>query len=543
MREIIKKILKKNMGILILMTICIVASVLLSLLPPLALEKVVNTLTSNQRVGLELAFLYFGLTVISNICESAKNSSITIVGQKITHGIRSILGEKLNRLPTDYYIKHGSGKVTSVFVNDADTIDTLFSDGIVGMFADGFKLFGILFIITSKSLGLGIIIFLLMPFIYFLTKHFQMKTLLAQVDNRKAIARVNNHVPETIRNIRMIHVFEKEKYMEDKYDDYILESYKAVNRSNTYDSLYSPIILIIKAIVILIMMTTAAAGEDFQKFFGISVGSAVAITAYVGKIFTPIEAIGMEIQNVQSALAGIKRIEEFLKEEEISKEPEKTKLDYVKKDYENCEIVFDNVTFSYNDDKQILNNFSFSIKKGEKVTLLGRTGAGKSTVFKLLLGLYFPDEGAILVEGKHPGEINFKERRKIFGCVEQDLKEVLGNLREQITLFDEDITDEMIWKALDTVGLRNVVEKLPEGLETKMKAGLFSRGQIQLLSIARAIVTSPSILLLDEITANLDSDTEKQVIDALNNASKGKTVLSISHRLSTFMENEKLIYL
>ncbi|MCD2434712.1 ABC transporter ATP-binding protein/permease [Acidaminococcus sp. NSJ-142] len=533
----VKTSLKTHPGAVLLLVALIVASVVTSLLPPLVLKRVINELTAGKGISFRLSAGYLLLVIVSDLFETAQNSAITIFGQKITHGIRSVLCAKLDRLPADYFTKHPAGQITSVFVNDADTIDTLYSDGIVGMLADSFKLIGILGIIFTECPGLAILLVILTPFLFLLTRHFQRATLVAQRDNRQAIGRVSNHVPETIRNIRMIHVLGKEKYMESRYDAYISDSYNAVNRSNFYDGIYSPIIQIVQAAVVAVMMVAAVSGLELQGLFGLSVGSAVAVISYVGKLFAPIENIGMELQNIQTAIAGIRHISDFLNV------PDRVVPEAEKPEENAPAVVFDQVTFGYDPSLPILKQLSFTIAPGEHVFILGRSGAGKSTIFKLLLGLYQPQGGAIRLFGENPQAIPDAAKRRVYGCVEQDFQAIQGNLRDQIALFDPAITDEEIWAALRLSRLEAVVRALPEQLDTPMSSGLFSRGQLQLLSIARAVVTSPRLLLLDEITANLDSETEQNILEALEAAAEGRTVLSISHRLSAVMNDKRKIHL
>ena len=532
----IKKSVKRNPGSAVVMCLCVIGAVATAMLPPLILERGVNLIATGRNIPFALAAAYFGMIVLADILESAQGASIVLFGQKLTHGLRSDLCRKLNRLGAGYFTSHESGRITSIFVNDADTIDALYSNGIVSMIADLFKIISILVIIFAKSPGLGILLLCVTPFLFWMTRIFQKNTLCAQLDNRIAVAKVNNHIPETLHNIRMIHVFRKERYMEEKYDEYISESYHAVNRSNFYDSIYSPIILLTQAVMIAVMMIGAAQGSSMQRFFGMNVGSAVAVISYVGKIFAPLESIGMEIQSIQSAMAGVKNINAFLKEEELSKSDKCILPDKYYQD-----IVFQNITFGYKPEMSVLSEYSFTISEGENVTFVGRTGAGKSTIFRLLTGLYTPQSGQIKVAGIDPAVLAPADRRKLFGIVEQKFHIVPGNVRDQITLYDSEISDQMVEDALSSVQMLDVIGNLKDGLDTTMHSDLFSQGQLQLLAIARAMVTSPSILLLDEITANLDSNTETQVLEAIKKAAESRTVLSISHRYSNILKNERII--
>lgn len=522
----------------IFMVLIIVLAVITALFPPLILERVVNDLTAGQSIALSLALSYLGFITLSGLLESGQNVMITVFGQKVTHGLRSALCAKLRRLPAAYFTSHEAGKIASCFVNDVDTVDSLFTDGIIGMFADGCKVISILIVIFYKSTGLGFLMLLVTPLLFFMTRLFQKRMLKAQLENRVAVSKVNNHVPETIRNIRMIHVLLRERYMEQRYDDYISESYRATDKSNLYDSIYSPIVIFVSSCVIAVMMICAAMGGGIREFFGISVGTAVAVIAYVGQVFQPLESLGMEIQNIQSAVAGVKRIDEFLAEPE-RKMPNDSNAE---KDSDAVAVVrFDHVHFGYSDNIDVLQNLSFTVNRGEAVTFVGRTGAGKSTAFRLLLGLYRPLEGRVLIEGLEASNIPDEKKRHLFGYVEQCFHLVEGTVAEQISLFDPTVSREQVESAAKLVGLHDSILALPHGYDTPASEVTFSQGQFQLLSIARAVAASPEILLLDEITANLDSDTEHHVLDALERAAEGRTVLSISHRLQEHTNGKRMI--
>ena len=315
-----------------------------------------------------------------------------------------------------------------------------------------------------------------------------------------------------------------ERYMEGRYDRRIRESYVAVEKTNFYDAVYSPVVVLLNAAVVGIVMLLSASGKaEILSLFGMSVGTSVAVINYISKIFSPIESLGMEIQTIQSAMAGVKRIDAFLEQ------PERT-IPTESDNETRGDIVFSHVTFGYGG-KPALNDFSMTVKEGEQVTLVGRTGAGKSTVFRLLMGLYQPEAGRITIGGVDISEITDSERRTCIGCVEQHFSRVPGTVLEQITLGDLQITEEMAQKAAELAGIDEAIRALPDGYHTICTDGMFSQGEWQLLSIARAAAADPAVLLLDEITANLDAETEAHVLDALRRASEGRTVLSISHRI------------
>lgn len=527
MKKVLINIIRRHLPLVIGILLVIAGAVVSEVVPPLVLERIVNLLTDKQNIALQLILLYFALLVVNNLFNALKQILITIFGQKVTHGIRSAMCEKLSRLPADYFVSNKPGAVVSRFVGDADTLESLFTKGIIGMAVDALKIIGILAVVFTKSVGLGIIMTVSAVPLFFITRFFRKKMLGAQLQNRTAIGKANSYIPETIKNIRTIHTYAKEDFMEQKYDSCIKDSFDAINKNNLLDSAYSPIIPLLSTVIIAVMMILSSMGGGFQSFFGMSVGTAVAVISYVNKVFKPLEEIAMEIQSVQSAIAGVRRISEFFNEKERdipenSNFPEKLK---------SSEITAENVHFGYNDGQEVIKGANFRIKQGESVTITGRTGAGKSTIFRLVLGLYKAQSGKILIGGENAENIPDEQKRGIFGYVEQDFHLLPGTVRDQITMRDPDITEQQVKNALEIACLTETVNALENGLDTLCTPKLFSQGQLQLLSIARAVAANPVILLLDEITANLDSATEEQVMNALRAASENRTVVSISHRL------------
>ena len=522
--------LKRSWPLTLALLAAVAGAVLLGLTPPLVLEQAVNGLTEGKGIPLSLALLYFGTLALAGVFDSGKEFLLTVLGQKLTRALRSAMCAKLSCLPASWFAGREPGAVASRFVGDVDTVESLFSSGIVSMAVDVCKVLSILAVIFVKSRGLGVLMLLVTPLLLWMTRTFQKRMLASQLQNRAAVSRVSHHVPETIHCIRMVHTLRKERYMADRYDSAIQDSYQAMEKSNFYDSIYSPIVLIVSALVVAVMMVCASLGGGTQELFGMSVGTAVAVIAYVGKVFGPLESIGMEIQSVQSAVAGVRRIREFLSEPEEKPTDTSLTLTALRRS-EKPAVEVENVTFSYDGKRDVLQSCAFAVKEGESVTLTGRTGAGKSTVFKLLLGLYRPQAGAVRIYGADAASIPPHLRRHLFGYVEQSFHLVPGTVLDQITLWDDTITREKAEEAARLVGMHETICNLEQGYDTPCKEGLFSQGQFQLLAIARAVAADPAILLLDEITANLDGDTEQAVLTALERAAARRTVVSISHRL------------
>lgn len=521
------------------LAIVILAGTLAALLPPLVLEQIVNQLTLRQAVGVGPALAYFLFLALAGILESLQTVMITRTGQKITRQVRQDLCAKLDTLPAAYFTREDAGKTVSLFVNDVDALSALFDDGVLNMAADSLKVIGVLVMIFTRSLGLGFLLIVITPLLFAVTRHFQKRMLQAQKTNRAAIAQVNHLVPETLNCLRMIRSLNKQERMEDRYDQHLQTSYQSLEKANFYDSVYSPIIVFSSSAVVAVMMILATLSGGWRSLFGMSVGSAVAVTAYVGKIFTPLENIGMEIENIQSAVAGIQRIEAFFRQPQRN-QPEAT-LTLSTLPGSEPALALNHVTFGYEKEETILHDCSFRVEQGETVTLAGRTGAGKSTIFKLILGLYSPQQGSVTLFGTPADQISDRQKRRLFGYVEQTLRPASGTVGDQISLFDETITADQIAHAVRLVGLDTVIAQLPQGMATPWDPALFSQGQLQLLAIARAVAADPRILLLDEITANLDSGTEALVMEALRRASANRTVISISHRLYQQNRNGRLI--
>lgn len=532
-RSVIRQTVTGYAGLSLGIVLAVAGAIVTALLPPWILGSIVDTITAGNVVPVALVILYFAFTVLTGLTESIREGLLTVFGQKITHALRSSMMEKYTNLTAGELTKQEPGTIVSRFVGDVDTVENLFTSGIISMFADACKIISILVVIWLKNRGLAIVLLILLPFLYWFTRTVQKNMLKAQIENRRAVGRASGHVPETLHNIRTIHTLGKERYMEERYDEYIAESYRAVDRTNFYDAIYSPVILILNAIVVAVVMLFSASGNaKVLTLFGMSAGTAVAVINYISQIFTPVESLGMEIQTIQSAIAGVHRINEFYALEELPERVRNLETPVVTEE-EMPFVELQNVTFAYEDDsRKILHHLSFKVYPGEQVTLSGRTGAGKSTVFKLLLGLYQPGEGKVLIQGRDAFQIPENEKRSLYGYVEQTFHRVPGTVKDQITLYDDSFTMEEVREAARIAGLDATIEQLEKGYDTLCTSEIFSQGQWQLLSIARAAVAKPKLLLLDEITANLDAQTEEEVLQALKRASEGRTVISISHRVN-----------
>ncbi|MEL7648324.1 MAG: ABC transporter ATP-binding protein [Sedimentibacter sp.] len=528
----------RNRIMVLLLAAVTAAASAANLVPPLILKKLIDYNFNLKRPDglLYMGFMYILVIVLTGVLNFLKEALLTILGQKITKDVRLDMMEKLEKVRASYFSANETGQIVSRLTNDVDAVSSMFTSGIAGMTADIFKIAGVIFSMFYFSSSLGVISLIILPLIYAATRFFQKRMLSSQVENRKQIGEVNSHISESFRNVLMIKSFSKEHYMEKKYASVLEKNYQTLEKVNFYDSIFSPVIRMMRAVVIAIIAMLSA-GET--GFFGISLGTAAASIDLIASLFTPVENLGMELQSIQKSISGVKRINEFFAEEEDLKEELEKELTL-----NNIHIHFDNVSFAYEKGSEVLKNISMEINHGEKVTFVGRTGVGKSTLFKLIAGLLKPVEGKITINGTDVFTIPNHNKRKIFGYVEQNFHMVKGTVADQVSLGDRDITMAQVKNAVEMVGLGDYVENLENGYDTVVSGeGMFSQGQKQLLSIARAIVANPPILLLDEITANLDSVTEDKVVSVLEKAGGNRTVLTISHRLSSMVSADKVAIL
>lgn len=541
-RSIIR-VIRRNIGLDALLLLSAGGVVVLSLIPPQILKNIIDrNLIPGQYDQLStLAVVYMGILLLIGVFDFLKEAVLTVSGQKITREIRLTMMGKLERINARYFSSQETGTVVSRFTNDVDAINSMFTSGIIGMAIDLMKVIGIVFSIWSFSAVLGSLTLCLLPVIYGLTRFFQKRMLQSQLRNRVLVGQVNNHISESVKSIRMIKSFSKEDYMEQRYKGYLEENYQTMDRINFFDSIFSPLIQMMRAIVIALIVVLSASQ---LRLAGLSLGMVAAAIELVSNLFAPIESLGMELQNIQQAVSGIRRVNEFDDEPEDEAKDMTLKAGSLIPDPGQVALSFQDMSFRYEAETAVLDHISLDLKPQEKVAFVGRTGVGKSTLFKLIMGLIAPTSGCITINGTDVSRIPNPEKRRIFGYVEQDFHLIQGSVADQVSLQDPSLTRAQIEQALDTVGLGDYVASLPQGCDTSVSHDtVFSQGQRQLLAIARAIVTHPPILLLDEITANLDAITEARVVDALQKAGRYHTLLSISHRLSAMIASDMIVIL
>ena len=541
--------IKRHIKLVILLVFMIIGCAVSALLPSMALRYLIDTyLKQNIAQDIDVVKLsiislcYFIAYFLIALFTVFENYLIDSLGQKIIHELRLEMIKKTHRLKYSFFTTHGTGEMTSRITDDVNAIETLFATGLVSLLVSLFKIIGILISVYVFSWMLGLILTVLIPLIYLITKTFRKTMLKNQLKNRKALNELNNDVSESIVNIRTIHNLNKEKYRDNRYKELLKKSYDCRNRSSYFDAIYSPIIQMIKGVLIASIALLVITSKDNEVLYlGISVGTFAASLNLIGDVFSPIENIGQELESMQEGVSGMKRVESFMSEDEIVKRDDSITSEEILKSDDIIKVK--NMSFHYDDSsKLVFANVSISIKKRDRITIIGRTGAGKTTFFRLLSGIIEPSEGKILIGGVKAELIPERERKNIFGYVEQGFSSIPGTVLDQITLRDKNISKEKVEEVMKEVFLDDYVKnEIKGGYAAKFSPELFSRGQLQLLSLARALVFSPEILLLDEISANLDSQTEERLIKVLRDESETKTVISISHRLSDKLGFDKTI--
>lgn len=513
-----------------LMTALILLASTTVLIPPWVLGKFIDQLNRPGQAWLwGSAWLAAG--ILAGVAESGQNSVIIILGQKLMHFLRSRMASKLSQLPFSYYTTHSSGEISSHFLNDVDAINVLFTEGIVALSANALQLLAIVLVIGKTNIYLAILVCAILPFLWKFTRVCQQSVRKAQLKQRSAIADVFSCLPETIALLPVIQNLGMESFMENRYGQMIGRSFRAIERTNFFDSVYSPVIKMVTAGTIAMMMALAA-GNVTGNYFHLTAGQAVSMIAYILALFSPLEALGMEIQSIQTATAALERVTQFLElPEEKYMNNSAGDRKKVPADVAACE--FRHVSFAYEKGKPIFRDLNFTVRQGDYLMIQGRTGSGKTTLFRLLTGLIQPDSGEILMYGQSLDCMDRQKRRALFGIVEQKFEKVEGTLRDQITLHQGEPSSEddtWIWHILEQVGLESTFRQIPGGLDAEAQGAGLSDGQWQLMGLARALYGNPRILLLDEFTAHVDTKTEWMLYQTLAKMKGQYTCIVISHR-------------
>jgi len=529
-------VLIKNWLLTLLLTVSIIASMSLQLIPAFIIRRIIDENFQNgifEGVWL-LAVWYLLVTAGTNLIAVFKVLITTILGQKILNRIRFHMAQRLSELSIKYFINTPVGDVMSRLTTDVDAINTLFSAGIINIITDLFKIAGLLvslYIIAPQLLWLELLV---IPVVFLLSKYFSKKIYTFEKKVRICVADIYTFIQEWLRGIKTVKAYAIEKDGEVKFREPLNNHLKAVTSISFYDSWFPCVMQTIRAVIIAVSVWLGAKNGT-PLSLALSAGTIAAVVDLVGKLFAPIEALATEFQTIQQAMAGLSRVREFASQPIENRPKIQQEPDF------NKGIEINNITFAY-DKINVLNSVSVTLIPGEKSVFVGRSGAGKTTLMNIVAGLYLPLNGTVRICGVDPYTIPPKDRRRLIGIVPQMPQIFDGTIKENITLNDDSITQDEIETAVKSVGLHDMITQLPQGYDTIIGEGEIglSSGEVQLLSLARAIAANPKILLLDEPTSGMDAKTEQRVFEAIRLAGQGRTIFSISHRLSGIIDADRV---
>lgn len=480
--------------------------------------------------------LYFLITIILTfVLDYLQTMSITIASQKMIYSMRTEVYDHIISRPLSFFDRNAIGRLTTRLTNDIEAISEMYSDVMITLFKDIFMLAGIMIFMLSMDLKLSLLSFITLPFIFAISIFFRGKIRKILALSRKKLSLINSKLSENISGMRLIHIFGKENKINREFDEANADYRNTMLRRVKIFSIYRPSIDIIRNIAIASLIYFGAKEVLNETMY---FGMLYLFIDYLKKFFMPIMDLTEKYNITQSAMVSAERVFAILDDKNEIQNPENP-LPF---DDIQGEIEFRNVSFSYIEGEPVLKNISFKIKKGESVALVGPTGSGKTSIISLLTRFYEIDEGEILIDGININDVRKEDLRKNIGVVLQDVFLFSGTIRDNIKL-NKDISDEEIIKISKYVNADSFIQKLPGKYDEPVmeRASTLSSGQRQLLSFARTLVYEPKILVLDEATANIDTETELLIQDAVKKLIKGRTSIAIAHRLSTIQHVDKIL--
>lgn len=525
--------------------ILVILTLLIGLLTPLRPLLVQWTLDRDVASGdyngmLRMMLYLLVLLVVQSVVQYAHTYLSGWMGQQVIRDIRTKLYEHLVNLRLKFFDKTPIGRLVTRAISDVETLADVFSEGLAAMVSDLLQLVFILALMFITDWRLSLLCLSTIPLLLISTYIFKEKIKVAFNDVRNAVANLNTYVQEHITGMNIVQIFGSEKREFEKFKS-INEDHKQANlRSVLYYSIYFPVAEIIAAAGIGLLVWYGAKGVIITEETGITIGKLIAFIMYIQMFFRPIRMIADRYNTLQMGIVSSSRILNLLDNTEHVQHTGTHKPDHIR-----GEVKFEKVWFAYNDEEYVLKDISIDIKQGETVALVGATGAGKSSIINLLNRFYEINKGSIKIDGVDIKEYELGALRKNIGVVLQDVYLFSDTIMNNITLGNPGVTEEMVWHAADLVGARKFIERLPGKLSNNVmeRGATLSVGQRQLISFIRAMVYDPKILVLDEATSSVDSDTEEMIQQAIGKMMSGRTSIVIAHRLSTIQKANKIIVL
>lgn len=525
--------------------IVVLLTLVLGFLSPLKVLLIQYTLDNHVANGNYQAMMYmimlmFGVLISHSAFQYLHTYLSGRIGQYVIRDIRVKLYQHLVGLRLKFFDKTPIGRLVTRTISDVESLADVFSEGLAAMAGDLLQIIFILGFMFWEDWRLALVSLSTIPFMLLSTYVFKEKIKVAFNDVRNAVSNLNAFVQEHITGMNIVQIFGSEKREFGKFVEINKEHRDANLRSVLYYSVYYPVAEIIAAAGIGLLIWYGAKGVIHFEQTGISVGVLIAFIMYIQMFFRPIRMLADRYNTLQMGIVASSRIINLLDDKEFIAETGTHKPAELR-----GEVVFDNVWFAYNDANYVLKDISFKIRPGATVAFVGATGAGKSSIINLLNRFYEINRGTINVDGVDIREFDVSVLRREIGVVLQDVFLFSDTIRNNVTLGDKEVTDEMIWHAADLVGARKFIERLPGELDYNVmeRGATLSVGQRQLLSFIRAMVYDPRILVLDEATSSIDSETEEMVQSAIAKMMKNRTAIVIAHRLSTIQKADTIIVL
>ena len=523
---------------LLAIVLTLTAAFLATVRPKLTQVAVDDYMAVGDVEGLFWIITLLGFALLGEFIILVLNTYLTRwFGQGALYGLRNAVFKKIQSLHVQFFDKNPIGRLITRTTNDIEALSELLSDGIVNMIGDLFRIFFILYFMLAMSWELTIISILVLPILFYSTFWFKGKVRVAFLNVRDQIARLNSFVQEHINGMAIVQLFNREKKEKEKFESINAEHRKAHINTIFYFSIFWPIVEVLASFAMALVVWYGGASALMGN---VTFGVLLAFIQYVRQFFQPIRGLSEKYNTLQSALASSERVFDVL---DTPKEVLDSKTSIAKAKFEG-EIEFKNVVFRYNKDEEvIIDDVSFKAEPGELLAVVGATGAGKTTLINLLLRFYDIQEGEILIDGNDIRDFSLENLRSHFGLVLQDNALFSGNILDNITLGNKNISREQVIKAAKEVEAHHFIKKLPRGYDYTLRerGASLSVGQKQLICFVRAMVYDPKILILDEATSSVDSETEQLVSKACDKMMKGRTSIVIAHRLSTIQGADKIL--